>query len=132
MRKLILGLFLLLFLSSCECTYQYGVYVMNDTREEIVIKYQTDVDIDGPKEEALILGPGEQKRIIYTENLDTDDGCGGTRPDHCKMVAEYIQAFLRDTIPSTINWCDPSIKFEKTDIQQAEFTIVYTEEDFNY
>ena len=117
-------------LISCDCTYQYGVFVKNSTGENIKITYKS---LSGEKagfESEIVLKDGEQKQIISSYDLETGEGCTGCKEAHCKLVAEYVNAEIRDGIPSTIKWCDKNIQFDKTDIQQAEFTIEYTLEDF--
>lgn len=127
-------LFTLLIISiafiSCDCTYQYGVFVKNSTDENIKITYKS---LSGEKagfETETILKAGELKQIISTYDLETGEGCEGCKETHCALVAEYVNAEIRDGIPSTKKWCSDNIKFEKTDIQQAEFTLEYTLDDF--
>ena len=117
-------------LISCDCTYQYGVFVKNSTGEDINITYKS---LSGEKagfETETVVKTGELKHIISTYDLETGEGCEGCKETHCNLVAEYVNAEIRDGILSTKKWCSDNIKFEKTDIQQAEFTIEYTLEDF--
>jgi hypothetical protein len=116
---------------SCNCKTQYGVYVKNDTLENLTLSFKSNIDEKGPIEETLILAPGDYKRIIWTQDLQFEEDCSGTTTNHCKYVAEYVKAYIRDSIPSNLNWCDEKIHFEKTDIGQAEFTINYTPSDFD-
>ncbi|NNC85973.1 MAG: hypothetical protein HKN75_07820 [Bacteroidia bacterium] len=117
--------------SSCDCTYQYGVNVINSTGEDLTINYKS---LSGEKagfDSKLLLKDGERKQIISTYDLETAEGCTGCKENHCTMVAEYVTAYIKDSIPSNINWCDKNIQFDKTDIQQAEFTIDYKLSDFD-
>lgn len=121
--------------TSCECTYQYNVNVKNNTGETINVAYKSTTDRRGPVDDVVSVKPGEFKQLIISKDLNTGDGCkAGTQAKHCGMVAEYVNAFMIDAnnnkIPSKIKWCDPNIQFEKVDIQQAEFTINYTKDDF--
>ncbi len=127
---LILSTLFLFCLSSCECTYQYGVYIKNSTGTDLKVAYKSTNDVNGTVEEEIILQDGELKRIIWTADIDTGEGCSGSSPTHCSYVAEYVNAYINETTPSTIQWCDQAITFSKTDIQQAEFTIEYTIDDF--
>ena len=116
--------------ASCDCTYQYGVFVKNSTGEDIKVTY---LSLSGEKagfETESFLKAGELKQIISTYDLETGNGCEGCKETHCTLVAEYVNAEIRDGIPSTKKWCSENIKFEKTDVQQAEFTIEYTLDDF--
>ena len=124
------SLLLSLFIYSCSGTFQYCVNVKNDTEEQITIRYQSYKDIQGNVEKTLVLQPGELKQIICTIDIDPEDNSPKTSPTHCRLVAEYVDAFIRDSILSTLKWCDEGVAFSRTDIEQAEFTINYTMEDF--
>jgi hypothetical protein len=120
-------IFICLFLSACDCSYQYNVFVKNNTGETIRIDYKTKQDVRGVLEETVMIDAGEFKQIITSKDLNFDNKCGGCKPEHCHKVAEYINAYLADSIPSKIRWCDKTIKFIKADIQQGEFVITYNE-----
>lgn len=124
------GLALIASLSSCQPTFQYDVLVENKTDEILRIAFKTSADRQGPIEDVLLLKPSEIRRIISTTNLDTKDDKLGTNADHCKLVAEYVSASKSDGTKSKKSWCDKDIRFEKVDVQQAEFTLVYTNDDF--
>ena len=128
MYKYLFFLFLVtLGISSCNCSYSYGVYVENATGEKLTIAFKT---VQSNSEEKVILSPGEKKYIIENVAFQPKGDCTGTAAEHCKFIAEYVHGFLRDTIQSDIKWCDQTITFEKTDIQEGEFIIKYTTDDF--
>ncbi len=128
-KKLIFSIITILAFFSCDCTYQYGVYVRNETGEDLKIAYKTNVDQRGEVEETIILPKGKNKFIINSTDLNTGKGCPGAKATDCKLVADYVTAYLGDK-KSKIEWCSDAVQFDKTDIQQAEFTIVYQLEDF--
>lgn len=133
MKKMIFTLLfasIALCFSACNATFQYNVYVKNDTGEPLKIAYKSLNDVKGVTEEVITLKPAEYRQIISTKDIDPDIQKMATHPKHCKYVAEYINAFIKKDIPSTIQWCSEQVHFEKTDIQQAEFTINYTLADF--
>jgi len=129
-KFIFIGLFAATLWVSCTCTYQYDVYVSNKTTEPIRVAYKTLHDVRGEVEETIELAPGAQKRIIQTTDLNPGEGCRGTMAKDCALVAVYVRAFLRDSIPSKKAWCGEGVLFQKTDIQQAEFIIQYKPTDF--
>lgn len=129
LKKLLFSTLIIIGFLSCECSYQYTVYVRNNTGEELQVAYKTTNDIRGEVEETVTVPPGAFESIIVSVDLFDPEGCTGTKPEHCKMVAEYVNATL-DSKPSKIEWCDEKINFIKSDIQQGEFEIIYTMEDF--
>lgn len=118
---------LTLGLSSCDCTYSYGVYVENATGEDLEVAFKTATS---DVEEKITLSNGEKKFIIENLEYHPKGDCTGTTSAHCKFVADYVHGFIRDTVQSKIEWCDEKIIFEKMDIQEAEFLIKYTADDF--
>ena len=128
---LFFGLFLIL-LSSCNSTYQYGVYVKNETGEDLKVAYKSSTDVKGIVEETVTLRDGEGKMLIWTKDLTIPEAedTGRTTAEHRHLVAEYVNAFIKDDIPSKIKWNSEGVRFERTDIGQAEFMITYTAEDF--
>jgi len=116
--------------SACHATFQYDVYVKNDTGEPLKIAYKAPNDVRGVTEEVLTLKAGEYKKLISTIDIAPDLQKMATHTKHCTYVAEYINAFIKNDIPSSIQWCSDQVHFEKTDIQQAEFTISYTLANF--
>ncbi len=124
------GLLFIGLLSACSPSLQYDVLVENQTSEVLNIIYKTEVDRRGAIQEVIPLKPKEQKRIISSVDLKTKDGSLSTSADHCNLLAEFVEAVRIDGTKSSIKWCDPGIRFEKVDIQQGEFTIIYTEADF--
>jgi len=128
---LIFGL-CLIFLSSCDSTYQYGVYVKNETGEDLKVAYKSSTDVKGIVEETVTLRDGEGSMLIWTKDLtvsETED-TGRTTAEHRHLVADYVNGFIKDSIPSKIKWDGEGVRFERTDIGQAEFMITYTAEDF--
>lgn len=128
-NHLLLSILILLGLSSCDSTVQYNVYVKNSTAENLEVVFKSPADINSKDEQVIILKAGEQKQIISTANLDIKES-SSTTADHCIHVAEYVNTYTPNKIPSKIKWCDENIKFEKEDIGQAVFTIEYTAADF--
>ncbi len=128
---LIFGLCLIL-LSSCNSTYQYGVYVKNETGEDLKVAYKSSTDVKGVVEETVTLRDGEGKMVIWTKDLTVSDAedTGRTTATHSHLVADYVNAFIKDDIPSKIKWNGEGVRFERTDIGQAEFMITYTAKDF--
>ena len=114
-----------IMLVSCSSTYQYDVYVKNQTAHEIKLSFKTLTDKRGKVEETINLGPGVMKKIISTINIPADGSLINGSADHCSSVAEYIRAE-----GSTLEWCDPQIQFQTVDIQQGEFTVIYKPEHF--
>lgn len=124
-------LFLAIFftLVSCDCTYQYDVLVRNETGSSIEVKYKTKMDVRGEVEETVTLKSGEQKRIISTKDIDAGQGCTGIEKTHYELVAEYIKAF-KNNEESKKEWSAEEVKLENVDIQQGEFIMTYTENDW--
>jgi hypothetical protein len=128
MIRTILFLSMTLFLfASCECSYQYNVYVKNDTKQDLTIIYKAK---DAESEKTLELKPGGYEMIISSPDIKTEEGCTGCQATHCNEVAEYIHATMNDTTTNTTKWCSESVKMETVDIQQGEFTITYSDSDF--
>lgn len=128
MIRTIFFLSMALFLyTSCECSYQYNVYVINETEQDLNIVYKTK---DSDSEQTLQLKAGEREMIISSPNIKTEEGCTGCQSTHCSEVAEYIHATMNDTTTNTTKWCSENVKMETVDIQQGEFTITYSPSDF--
>ena len=127
MLKNVILLFILAALcSACDSTWQYGVYVKNDTGEDMKIAFKSDVDREGPVEKTIVLKDGQSQLIINTIDLPVE----GTWKDNKALIADYVKAYIRDTIPSKIQWTDQKVQAEVMDIQQAEYSIHYTINDF--
>ena len=116
---ILLSIFLL---SSCEASFQYDVYLN--------VAFKSQATKRGPTEETITIPPGETQRIISAIDISPKVNKMGTSAKHCKHVADYVTAYLQNDTPSKIKWCDKEISFARTDIQQAEFTITYTNDDF--
>jgi len=127
-KYLMFGLLILLSFSACDGTVQYNVFVKNNTDQEIKVIFKSPTDHQNKEEQTVEIKPQELKQIIRTEDIDPADK-SSTTASHCTYVADYVNAFKQNS-QSKIKWCDQKIKFEKTDIQQAEFTIEYTDSDF--
>ena len=121
-----LSLALLLY-TSCECSYQYDVYVKNDTNQNLTITYKAK---DSDSEQTVELKAGAMERIISSPDIKTEEGCTGCQATHCSEVAEYVHATMNDTTTNTTKWCSEDVKMETVDIQQGEFTITYSDTDF--
>jgi len=119
-------------LASCGNSYQYNVFVKNDTGETITVKFKTLNDRKGEIEDTVEIAAGDAAQIICSKDIDTGDGeITGVQSSHCTFVAEYVDAFIREDIPSQTKWCDQNIQFIHEDVQQGSFTITYTKKDFN-
>ena len=129
LKKIILFTLIIGVLVSCDNTVQYAVIVKNSTDSDLMIEYKTANDVRGEVDEKITLKAGKMKFIINTNNLSIE-GSNGTSADHHQYVAEYIRAYKNGNVPSTLNWYNNKVKFEKTDVGQAEFTIEYTDNDF--
>lgn len=115
---------------ACTPTYQYDVIVENQTEAPLQITYKTETDKRGLVQEVVLLKANERKRIISTKNINTSDGKLGSSAEHCNLVAEHLVAKKLDGSESKKKWCSEDVKFEKVDIQQAEFTMVFGPTDF--
>ncbi len=129
LKKVFFFVLLIIGIASCDNTVQYSVVVKNSTNSDLKIEYRTMNDERGEVEEIIDLKKGEMKFIINTVDLSIE-GSNGTSAAHHNYVAEYIRAYNDENEPSKLNWYDEKIKFEKTDLGQAEFTIEYTNGDF--
>ena len=109
---------------------QYNVFVKNETGEKLKVAFKTLNDRNGEINETIELSPGESRQIITSIDIDTGEGCTGVQPSHCSFVTEYVNAFIQDSIPSQLTWCDEKIQFIHEDILQGSFTINYRK-DFN-
>jgi len=119
-------------LASCGNSYQYNVFVKNDTGETIKVKFKTLNDQKGLVEDTIELAAGDAKQIISSKSIDMgDEEVTGVQASHCSYVAEYVDAYIREDIQSQTKWCDENIQFIHEDIQQGSFTITYTKKDFN-
>ena len=116
--------------AACNCTYQYDVYVINETDSTLKVVYKSIVDRKGVVEDVTTISPGKQERIINSIDIDVDNNCAGTSALHCNYVAEYVHVFKNDTLQGKIQWCDKEVVFQKVDIQQGEFLMRYTNDDF--
>lgn len=132
LRQILIFGLCLMFLISCNSTYQYGVYVKNETGEDLKVAYKSSTDVKGMVEETVTLKDGEGKMVIWTKDLRVSEAedTGRTTAEHRHLVADYVDAFIKDDIPSKIKWNGEGVRFERTDIGQAEFMITYTAEDF--
>jgi len=127
MFRTIFFLSMALFLyTSCECSYQYNVYVKNETEQDLTILYKAK---DADSEKTLNLKPGGYEMIISSPDIAPEEGCTGCQASHCSEVAEYIHATMNDST-NTTKWCSDNVKMETVDIQQGEFTITFTPSDF--
>lgn len=128
MIRTILFLSMALFLyTSCECSYQYDVYVVNETTQDLTIVYKAK---DAENEQTLELKAGGKEKIISSPNIKTEEGCTGCQATHCNQVAEYIHATINDSTINTTKWCSENVKMETVDIQQGEFMVTYSASDF--
>ncbi len=131
MFKLFIPIISILFaLSSCDSSNQYDIHVANKTENDLRISYKSMKDRRGPIEETIVLKKNESRVIISTTNIESAQFNNGPTSAQCYQAAEYVQAYMHDTIPSSIKWCSDPIKFQIVDIGQAEFLIDYTSEDF--
>ncbi len=112
-------------MTGCTCSYQYAVYVKNDTEGRLQIHFKSKVDAEGLKEESILLNPGEYKRLLYSKEIHVNNSCQGTSREHCHLLFNYLSATNEKGDSASLSLCDSSVKFEKVDIQQAEFTLEY-------
>ena len=132
MYKLLFALSFILTLTTACNTSQYDVYVINSTGQELKISYKSKIHIDGVIEKIIILEDTERRLIISTHSIDSESIISGPESKQCHLVADYVMAFLQDTIPSSNKWCTDKVKFEIVDIGQGEFAIEYLKEDFDH
>jgi len=128
--KFVAGLLCVLTFASCTPTFQYDVIVENKTNAPLQISFKSETDKRGAIQEVILLNAKERKRIISTRDIFIDDGSKSSSATHCKDVAEYFVATKLNGQKSKKAWCGKGIRFEKVDIQQGEFTIIYTPDDF--
>ena len=117
-------------LASCDQTYSYSVYVENATGEDLEVAFKSVTDERGNIEEKVNIPNGEKKLIIKNATVASEGDDLGTSSKHCKFVAEYVMGTIQDSISSNIEWCSDKVVFQKTDIEEGEFLIKYTTEDF--
>jgi len=116
--------------SACTPTFQYDVIVENKTEAPLQITFKTETDKRGLVQEVVLLNANQRQRIISTKNIKTGDGKMASNAEHCNLVAEYLIARKLDGRESKKKWCGDDVRFEKVDIQQAEFTMVFEPSDF--
>lgn len=130
LKKMMYLVCLAIGFSACDGNYQYDVRVVNETGSDLKLVYKTTVnDTRGTVEETITIPNGDTKVIIKTVDIDLSKNKDEQSSNNCKLVAEYINAFMGDK-PSTIKWCSEAIKYEMVDIGQAQFLIKYTANDF--
>lgn len=122
---LIVGTF---FISGCDGTSQYDVYVSNKTSDTLQVAYKSMKDKDGAVEKTIFLKPTERRKIISTVFFNSGQG-NGTSAKDCHLVASYVKATM-DGKESSKAWCSNAVKYDREDVSQGSFTLEYTEADF--
>ena len=96
MIRTILFLSMTLFLfASCECSYQYNVYVKNDTKQDLTIIYKAK---DAESEKTLELKPGGYEMIISSPDIKIErevtkvEEAQGVAPSEGREAEEALRA----------------------------------------
>lgn len=90
MKKIIISLFLILFLYSCDTIGSYSIIVENKTETDITIKFHNDSHCsfnDNPKD--VIIMPGEDKIVRIIEgalNTPSHDWLSDIEDRHIKEI----------------------------------------------
>jgi len=130
MYKISSIIFVAILFASCSNSFQYDVYVSNDTGQDIRIEYRTDNAKNGVEEKSIVLKTGERNHLlISTGEIGKVDDLAMKDRSYCNRVASQISAFLESGTPIEKNWCDDKLKIETVDIGQAEYHIIYTKDD---
>ena len=119
----------MILILSCSNSFQYDVYVSNQTGQTIRIEYRTDNAKNGVTENSVIIKKGESQLLISTKEIAKYEDQSMNNRTYCVKVASYIRAFTESGEPINKNWCGDNLKIETVDIGQAEYLITYKEED---
>ena len=74
LKKLPFSTLITIGFCSCECSYQYTIYVRNNTGEELQVAYKTMNDIRGEVEETVTVSPGAFESFIISIDLFDPEG----------------------------------------------------------
>lgn len=129
MNKILIFCFLVLLLSSCSDSFQYDVYISNQTGQTIRIEYRTNNAKNGVAQNSIVLKNGARQLLISTGEIAKYEDQPMNDRAYCAKVATYIRAFSESGEPIDKNWCDDNLKIDRVDIGQAEYLITYSEED---
>ncbi len=130
MYKISSILFIAILLASCSNSFQYDVYVSNQTGQDIRIDYRTENSKNGVEENSITIKNGETNQlIISTGEIPKYENKSMYDRAYCSKVASHIKAFTVSGLSIKKNWCDEQLKIETVDIGQAEYLITYTKED---
>lgn len=118
------------FLIAQRVIYSYSLIVENSTGTDLKLSYKGESNQE-TVENTIIIPNGESLMIIEDEEVFPGGGCPGTSCEHCTFFVENLEAFIQDSIPSTIGTCDCNkISFTETEKRSGEFKIKYTLDDF--
>lgn len=129
-RILFLAAIVIMF-NACDSNYAYSVYVQNKTGEDLTIKYKAKMSAtEAMIEKTIILAANESKTIIPPVEIEAAYGDPSDGIAHCNLIAEYITAYNEANQASSLKWCSDKVKYNISDIQEGEFTMTYTADDF--
>ena len=130
MYKIISILFIAILFASCSNSFQYDVYVSNQTGQDIRIDYRTDNSKNGVEENSITVKDGETNQLLISTGEIPKYGDDPMKDrSYCSKVASHLKAFTASGLSIEKDWCDEQLKIETVDIGQAEYLITYTEED---
>ena len=119
----------LLFFTGCtDCSYQYDLWIKNDTSREIIVETKNAKLRNDKSVSYTDLRSGDYKKIWSSENIHVGN-CRGIDLNHCTLITEHVRIKLRDGKTSNLMWCD-DYKLEWVDIQQGEISVIVTDKDF--
>lgn len=125
----ILSIALMLLLSSCtDCSYQYDLWVKNDSSQNIIIETKNAQLRDNNGSAYTDLAPGDYKKIWSSKDISVGN-CKGLDKSHCSLITEHVRIKRKSGQTSNLMWCE-DYKLEWVDIQQGEFSAVVTDADF--
>lgn len=129
MYKLIIFFSVLAFIGCSDCTYQYDLWVKNDSSTVITIEYK-NADVRNRSGSGFVdLKPGDYQKIFSSEDL-TANNCKGIDASHCSLITDHVRIKNSRGQTSNIMWCSEDYKLEWVDIQQGEFSVEVKDEDF--
>ena len=106
-RIIALSILINIFFAACDCSYQYNVYVSNNSSEDLQISFFSKNDRFLSTEGSLLLKPGERHHFITRKDINVAEGCSGILPVHAKFVAEFIRAVDTAGKECYLKWGDP-------------------------
>lgn len=129
MNKLIL-LFMLVSLAACgDCTYQYDLWVKNDSSETITVEYKNAKLRNSAGSGFVDLAPGDYQKVWVSQDVSAGN-CKGVSAEHCSLITDHVRIKNKSGRTSNIMWCSKDYQMEWVDIQQGEFRVTVKDEDF--